>query len=237
MMRNLRNRSTEIELMDDPNVPEKALKDALLDISKVNRMLGGNLITIRAIEKLFKENSKKRKWTIVDIGCGDGEMLRLIVDKCKDDDLELNLIGLDINSQSIDIARSMSKNYPEISFIKKDVMMIDVNSFTCDIVICTLTIHHFTDEEILKFIKQFTLFTKVGIIINDLHRSRVAYVLYMLFSRIFIRSYVAKNDGLVSIASAFKKHELETFAKKLKLKTSKVTWKWAFRYLWLIKTV
>lgn len=237
MMRDLHNRSTERELMDDPNVPEEALKDALSDISKVNRMLGGNMITIRAIEKLFKENPTKKQWTIVDMGCGDGEMLRLIADTCKKKHLELNLIGLDISSQSIEMAKTMSRDYTEISFIKKDVMKIDTHSFTCDIILCTLTMHHFTNEEILRFIKQFTLFTKVGIIINDLHRSRVAYVLYMLFSRIFIKSYVAKNDGLVSIASAFKKHELETFAKKLKLKTSKVTWKWAFRYLWLIKTV
>jgi len=110
-------------------------------------------------------------------------------------------------------------------------------SFNCDIIICTLTLHHFFDEEILVFMKQFVKLAKVAIVINDLQRSKIAYHLFRLFSRIFIKSHVAKNDGLVSIASGFKKHELKKVAQQLKLKHSKITWKWAFRYLWLIKTV
>ena len=85
--------------------------------------------------------------------------------------------------------------------------------------------------------KQFVKLAQVGVIINDLHRSKIAYLLFRLFSRIFIKSHVAKNDGLVSIASGFKKEELKIFAQQLKLAHSEITWKWAFRYLWLIKTL
>ena len=103
--------------------------------------------------------------------------------------------------------------------------------------LCTLTLHHFKDQEILVFMKQFVALAQVAVVINDLQRSKIAYQLFRLFSRIFIKSDIAKNDGLISIASAFKKPELKIVAQQLKLKHSEITWKWAFRYLWLIKTL
>ncbi|MEP0265124.1 methyltransferase domain-containing protein [Dokdonia sp.] len=236
-MRDITVRSTERELMDDPDIPEVDLRNALIDISKSNKMLGGNAITFKAIEKLIQENPLKKEWTIVDVGCGDGEMLRLIADYFKNNDIHLQLIGVDLSSQSIAMGIELSKTYPEITLLEKDILTIDNEMFGCDIVICTLTLHHFKDQEILRFMKQFVKLAQVAVIINDLHRSKIAYLLFRLFSRIFIKSHVAKNDGLVSIASGFRKEELKIFAQQLKLEHSEITWKWAFRYLWLIKTL
>ncbi len=236
-MRDLRYRSTEIEIMDDPNIPEIDLRNALLDISRSNKMLGGNTITFKAIEKLIKENPLKKEWILVDVGCGDGEMLRLIAHYFKNKDVTFRLIGIDLSSQSITMGKELSKEYPEIVLLEKDILTIDNEEFDCDIIICTLTLHHFKDEEIFVFMKQFVKLAQVAVVINDLQRSKIAYQLFRLFSRIFIKSYVAKNDGLVSIASGFKKQELKIFAQQLELKHSEITWKWAFRYLWLIKTL
>ncbi len=236
-MRNLTYRATERELMDDPDISLLDLKEALYDISKTNRMLGGNRITLKALSNIFKENPLKKKWTIVDVGCGDGEMLRLIADYFTSENLEIELIGIEISEQSIVMGEEMSHSYKNIRFLKKDILKINHTSFHCDIIICTLTLHHFKDQEILSFMKQFVSLAQVAVVINDLQRSKIAYQLFRLFSRIFIKSHVAKNDGLVSIASGFKKHELKKVAQQLKLKHSEITWKWAFRYLWLIKTL
>lgn len=236
-MRDLKYRSTEIELMDIPDISEKDLKDALYDISKSNKMLGGNKITFKAIENLIKENPLKKEWTIVDVGCGDGEMLRLIAHYFKNHTVNFRLIGIDLSPQSIAMGKELSKEYPEITLVEKDILTIDSEALDCDILICTLTLHHFSNDEILTFMEQFVKLSQVAVVINDLQRSKIAYQLFRLFSRIFIKSHVAKNDGLVSIASGFRKQELKTFAQQLELKHSEITWKWAFRYLWLIKTL
>ena len=236
-MRDLTHRATERELMDDPGISLLALKEALFDISKTNRLLGGNNITIKALERLFKEYPSKTSWTIVDMGCGDGEMLRIISDHFALENKELKLIGIDLSAQSITMGKEMSANYSNIEFLQKDILEIDQRSLYCDVMICTLTLHHFRDQQIPIFMKQFVAISQVAVIINDLHRSKIAYQLFRLFSRIFIKSPVAKNDGLVSIASGFKKQELKKVAQQLKLKHSEITWKWAFRYLWLIKTI
>ena len=171
------------------------------------------------------------------MGCGNGEMLRLIADYFASENLEIELIGIEISEQSIIMGKEMSQSYKNIRFIEKDILAIDHESFICDVIVCTLTLHHFKNPEILIFMKQFVILAQVAVVINDLQRSKIAYQLFRLFSRIFIKSHVAKNDGLVSIASGFKKHELKKVAQQLKLKHSEVTWKWAFRYLWLIKTL
>lgn len=236
-MRDFSLRATEQELMDDPNISEIELKNALLDISKVNKLLGGNRITIKALERLFKENPLKKEWSILDIGCGDGEMLRLIADYFRSKNLHLHLVGMDLSAQSIAMGKEFSQSYTNIELKIKDVLMVQKDSFECDVILCTLTLHHFKDQEILRFMKQFVALASVAVIINDLQRSKIAYQLFRLFSRIFIKSHIAKNDGLISIASAFKKHELKKVAQQLKLEHSEITWKWAFRYLWLIKTL
>ncbi|MFC4635848.1 methyltransferase domain-containing protein [Dokdonia ponticola] len=236
-MRDLRARATEQELMDDPNISEIDLKNALVAISRVNKLLGGNRITIKALERLFNENPSKKEWTLVDVGCGDGEMLRLIADYFTSKNLHLHLVGFDLSPQSIAMGKELSDGYPNIDLSVKDILSVQNDSFECDIILCTLTLHHFKDQEILKFMKHFVALAQVAVIINDLQRSKMAYQLFRLFSRIFIKSHIAKNDGLISIASAFKKHELKKVAQQLELKHSEITWKWAFRYLWLIKTL
>jgi len=80
MLTSLKYRSNEEELMDDPEIDDIALNTALSDISRVNKMLGGNAITIKAVHKLLHDQNQEREFTILDLGCGDGEMLRAISD-------------------------------------------------------------------------------------------------------------------------------------------------------------
>ena len=74
-MINLRYRNTEYELMDNPNVTIDVLSLVFRDINKSNRFLGGNSITLGKVCELIKVFPKKQ-YTIVDMGCGDGETLR-----------------------------------------------------------------------------------------------------------------------------------------------------------------
>ncbi|EZH75655.1 hypothetical protein ATO12_02375 [Aquimarina atlantica] len=236
MLANLQYRSNEVELMDNPEVEEKALKIALSDISRANKWLGGNAITIKAVHTLVKNRSFSQEITILDLGCGDGEMLRAIADSFRKEKKNINLIGIDLNNKCLDCAIESSTLYPEISFFNKDILEIEASEFSCDIIICTLTLHHLKDNEIKKVIKKAVNLAKTAVVINDLHRSTLAYYLFKVFSFFFIKGHVAKNDGLVSIKRGFKKQELLYFAKALQLQEYKVDWKWAFRYRWIIKT-
>jgi 2-polyprenyl-3-methyl-5-hydroxy-6-metoxy-1,4-benzoquinol methylase len=234
---NFKNRSTTPELMDDPSLPEVDLHLALKDLATVNKYLGGNHITITALEDLISAHPEKKKWNVVDVGCGDGEVLRHIAKHFKNSAVDISFYGVDINDKSIDSAREKSKDFDNLTFSRQNILSIDETTFECDVIICTLTMHHFSDEQLLVFMEKFKKLASIGIIVNDLQRSKIAYRLFQLFSGIFMKSKIAKYDGRVSIARSFRRKELETYSKQLALDDYSIQWKWAFRYLWVIKTI
>ena len=234
MRMNFKQRSEREEIMDNYDGSKETLKAVLKDITRVNKILGGNSITVDAVFRLIREN-RKESYTILDMGCADGNMLRLLADKARKEQVVVKLIGVDLSENALDIAQKASDSYPEISYSKKNILSDDFSDFKVDIVITTLTMHHFKDADILEFIRQFIKLSAIGIVINDLQRSRPAYYLFQIFSLIFIKTKVAKIDGLISISKGFRKEELETFASALKGVSHTIEWKWAFRYVWVMR--
>jgi len=227
-------RNTDPELMDDPSLDLAHIQKVLRDIHKANKWLGGTRITIGAIRKLIVAG-EKNTYTIVDVGCGDGSMLREVAAFCRKNQVKAQFIGIDINQNSLSIARNASAAFPEIRFLQKDVLLLRPDALECDILLCTLTMHHFSDEQIRLFLAHFAALSKTGVIINDLDRNKIAYVLFMLFSRLFMKTHIARYDGLISIKSGFTRKELLTFSGSLPNMSHTITWRWAFRYLWIMK--
>jgi hypothetical protein len=97
-----------------------------------------------------------------------------------------------------------------------------------------LTLHHFSDEEIVELLTVFKANARIGIIINDLHRSKIAYRLFQMICFVFQLNNMSKQDGLTSILRGFKKEELFQYSKKMQFKNFTIRWKWAFRYQWIV---
>ncbi len=232
-MMNFPARSTVDELMDDPNMQLSTLKEAYEDINKCNHLLGGDSITIDGVWELVQKDTKK-SYTILDMGCGDGTILRKLSDFLSKNNVSHVMTGIDLREDVLTIAREKSVSYPQIKFEKIDILKAD-DSFACDIIINTLTMHHFGEERISQFLEQFVRLAKWGIVINDLQRSRLAYVLFKIFSFFFISTHVAKVDGLISISKGFIREDLKQLSKKIPDVIHKIQWKWAFRYVWIMK--
>lgn len=228
-------RNREPELMDDCDVDGSTLSKVLIDIDRTNSLLGGNAITVKSVERLIREHNQEA-YTILDMGCGNGNILREIVKSARRSGIGITAIGIDMSEQGLAIARAASTNFPEIRYVNQDILALAPDELGCDILLCTLTMHHFYNEKIPAFLQQFIQLARIGIVINDLQRSAIAYHLFKGFSTIFIRTEIAKHDGLISIQSGFTKAELEGFAKNLPLVRHEIQWKWAFRYLWIMRT-
>ena len=171
----------------------------------------------------------------MDVGCGDGMLLRTLAKSLRKQQIHAKLIGIDMNPKSLQAGRDLSAAYPEIQFEQHNVLDLEEDTIQCDIILCTLTLHHFESSKIPVFVKKFYDLSTIGVVINDLQRSWLPYGLFTIFSGLFFKSTVAKYDGRISIKRAFKKKELIAFSKALKLSNYTVEWKWAFRYLWIIR--
>jgi len=226
-------RSNKTEIMDDFSMKGELLRDTLDKLGNINKWLGGNRVTLSGVKQLLKDKSKDKIYTIIDLGCGHGDILRLIADFGRQENYQFKLIGIDANQDAIDYANELSIDYPELSFENKDVFSEEFKNIDNDIALATLFLHHFKTTEIETLLKQLSSKAKLGLVINDLHRSEMAYGLFKLLS-LTISNQMIAEDGLTSILRAFKRKDLEHLTKKLNLK-SEIRWKWAFRYQWLIK--
>ena len=230
-------RTEEAEIMDDFLLHGEELRLALDKIAHINKLLGGNSLTLNGVRQLLAKADTNQLITIVDVGCGNGDMLRMLADYGIKNNIRLRLIGIDANAYTVNYARKLSKNHPDIEYLCIDIFSSDFEKLHYDIVLCTLTLHHFEDSQITNIMATFNTNATLGIVINDLHRSKIAYRLFGLVCSVFSLNRMSREDGLVSILRGFKKNELELFSKKLNLKNYSIQWKWAFRYQWIIYKV
>lgn len=230
-------RTDQSEIMDDFSLEGEMLRDALDKIAKINQLLGGNKITLQGLDYFIGKLTDQKKITICDLGCGNGDMLRAIADYGLHRKLDFQLIGIDANAFTINHARNLSEGYPNIQYRCENIFDDHFQKAKFDIVLCTLTLHHFKDDEILGLLQKIYVQARIGIIINDLQRSAVAYKLFEGLCYIFKLNKMSREDGLTSILRGFKKAELQHFSKKLNFKKYKIQWKWAFRYQWIISKI
>ncbi|WP_333599912.1 methyltransferase domain-containing protein [Flavobacterium sp.] len=236
MLINTKYRTTQSEIMDDFAMEGEILRDALDKIAKINQLLGGNQLTLQGVERLIQKSDLSQTITIVDVGCGNGDMLRWLADYGNEYNVMFQLIGIDANDFTITHARNLSSLYPNVSYRCEDVFSESFQQLEYDIVLCTLTLHHFKDEEIKSLLKVFQEKAKLGIVVNDLQRSALSYRLFQALCFVFGLNAMSREDGLVSILRGFKKEDLIAFSKQLGFNKYTIQWKWAFRYQWIIST-
>lgn len=231
---NTKYRTQEAEIMDDFSLQGEELRKALDQIARINQLLGGNKVILQGIKGLLKQSHQTKTIAITDIGCGNGDILRMLAKFGKKNKINFQLTGIDANEFTINYAKKLSKEYPNIEYKCVDIFSEDFKTIKYDIILCTLTLHHFTNEQILKIISIFNNNAETGIIINDLHRSKTAYRLFEVICVVFNLNSMSREDGLISILRGFRKKELVEFSKKLNFKNYTINWKWAFRYQWII---
>lgn len=227
-------RSTQREILDNFDLRGPELEENFDDLDRVNKMLGGYAITLEGIEKIFNSGCFTQPVSIMDVGCGNGSMLREVAKMGRQKGIKMKLKGVDANENAIEIARKQSKEYPDLYFEVRDVTSPDFREEKVDIVLCTLTLHHFDDNQIEDLMVGFSKMCLMGIVINDLHRSRWAYYLFDAFSRIFVKNEIARKDGLTSVLRSFKKEDLQRYGRNLQVREQLISWKWAFRYQWIL---
>ena len=227
-------RSNATEIMDDFSMKGELLRDTLDKLGKINKWLGGNHVTIDGVKQLLNNQDKAKTYTILDLGCGHGDMLRLLADYGRRHGFKFNLMGIDANEDAVAYAQELSSDYSELSFQHLDIFSEEFKSLDFDIALSTLFLHHFKSDDIKRLLKQLISKASIGVVVNDLHRSKLAYGLFKLLGLVISNEMIVQ-DGLISILRAFKRKDLEGYSNQLQLK-SQISWKWAFRFQWLIRT-
>lgn len=216
-------RSYQAEMMDDFSIRDERIDNALRELKIINRFLGG-ISTTKAALKILN-SSEKRSSTILDIGSGSSD--NLVAAKKKFPDIKI--LSVDKN------LRVLTSNDSYLIKINADAFELPFKDNSCDVIHLALFLHHFTEDQIQKMLKEFLRIVKVGIIINDLQRSYLALAGIKILTALFSKSEMVKNDGPLSVKRGFTKAELLNLLKDAGIRNLVIKWKWAFRLMVVIR--
>lgn len=227
-------RSASLEIMDDLACDGEVVFQTLRELDVINHWLGGNAVTINALKKSWKYIPREKEIYIADLGCGSGEILRLISRLAEKEHRKVKLLGVDANPHIIDYARTHSKSFPGITFGASNVFTKNFQDQKFDFILATLFMHHFNEDELIGLFSSLKKQADSTIIINDIHRHPVAYYSIKWLTQIFSRSSMVKFDAPLSVLRAFRKSELVEVMKRAGIDNYQLKWKWAFRWQLII---
>lgn len=226
----LQQRSNEPEIMDDLSCSGDVVAQTLHELDVINRWLGGHHVTLSGVRTMLKARVGTDAIAIADLGCGSGDLLRKLAEYGRSRNLTLHLTGVDANPNIVDYARRQSTQYPEIEFLAQDVLASEFCHRRYDIIIGTLFFHHFEDTVLTKLLAQLVGQSRIGVLINDIHRHPLAYHSIRLLTGLFSSSSMVRYDAPLSVRRAFRRQDWDRLLPESGIVEFRIQWKWAFRW-------
>jgi SAM-dependent methyltransferase len=224
-MRGFAQRVLEPELMDTEPVSFEEFHACLTDLSTVNTVTRARAPTLAWLRQMTKHMRRGDRLSLVDVGCGHGDMLRAVHAWCCTQGFEPDLIGIDINPWSAASARAVTPAHLRIDYQTGDVFDFRPAS-PAQFVVSSLFAHHLSDQQAVRFIQWMEDTAERGWFINDLHRHPVPFYGFGLMSRLLRWHRFVQHDGPVSIARAFRKSDWERLTRAAGIEPASIQIRW-----------
>jgi len=221
MLEKFQQRSYELEHLDKGDYTPEEYEGCIVELQWVNEWLG-DASALR--HSLLKEiaRAELKSFSVLDVGAGSGELLRVAAKWARETDRKAGLVGLELNARSAKSIIEESRELPEISSVRADGLAIPFSDDAFDYVIQSLTLHHFDDEGAVSILREMNRVARRGLFVIDLLRNPIAYFLYTTVGHLFLHNRLLREDGALSILRSFKPDELEAIARAAKLANVKV---------------
>jgi 2-polyprenyl-3-methyl-5-hydroxy-6-metoxy-1,4-benzoquinol methylase len=201
-MIDLSRRADAEELMDDPALAPAVYARVLNDLAQVNRLTLSARPTIGFLRRALGDVPRFR---LLDVGFGHGDMLRSISDWAGKRGIVAELVGIDLNPKSADVARAATPADMAIDYRTGDYRTLGGEGF--DFVISSFVAHHMTRSQLIDFLRFMEGEARIGWMVNDLHRHRFAHLGFPVLAAAMRWHPIVRHDGRLSIARSFRAAE------------------------------
>ena len=229
-MISLKQRSYEPEVMDDLACEGPVVNQTLRELEVINRLLGGDHVTIDGVSQLLSEGPSMGRVTVCDCGCGGGDMAVKLVRWAKRHGRQVVVEGIDANPNIVEFARSHCAAYSDVRFETLDVFSEAFARKKYDVITATLFVHHFDDDQLADWLRQIQKQSRFGVVINDIHRHWFSYYSIKWLTSWFSKSPMVQYDAPLSVRRAFTRVELQEILRRAGIQNYSLQWKWAFRW-------
>ena len=172
------------------------------DLARVN---GVTLAARPTLGFLARVVGKRPQFRLLDVGFGDGDMLRRIARWAARRGIVAELVGIDRNPRSLPAATAHTPPGLPIRYVTGDYAELAGEEW--DVIVSSLVAHHMTHAELLAFLRFMEAEARLGWLVNDLHRHRVAYATFPLLTRVMRWHPIVRLDGTLSIARSYRPYE------------------------------
>lgn len=207
-MRSFAQRSPETEMMDADGISAADFAACLHDLATVNTVTLARPPTLRWLAESTATMNPGDSFTLVDVGYGEGDMLRAIHRWAAAKGLRPRLIGVDLNPLSEPAARAATDPALGIDYRTGNVFDFDPAE-PVDFIVSSLVTHHLSDREVGRFLMWMEAKAIRGWFVNDLHRHWFAFYGFTALASVMRWHRFVRHDGPVSVARSFIPDEWE----------------------------
>lgn len=199
-----------LEIMDRPQPISSELERDLANIRSFNRWFGSYQIIRHFLRRWLKPNTNAR---LLDLATGSGDIPRLVVDFARANQVRVQIDAIDQQRSTVEIARKLSTNYPEIAFTSADLFEWNPSE-PYDVVLCSLALHHFAEDAAVRVLARCANFCRGAVLVSDLRRARWLSCAVYFITAISYREPMTKFDARLSAARAFSFDEMRNLARR-----------------------
>lgn len=210
------------EFLDDLSTDLAAVARSARDIATCNRWFGGTTALLAELRLLWP--SLRPDATLLDIGCGVGDLPAAAKASAAAAGVNLTVYGLDRR----DLLAAHAAAHTD-SAVVADAFAIPLRDASIDIVTACQFLHHFSDTQIAGLAREMNRVARRRIVISDLRRSWVAAG-GLWFASWPLRFHpITRHDGVASVLKGFIPRELGATLQHATGRDVSVTQRPAFR--------
>jgi ubiquinone/menaquinone biosynthesis C-methylase UbiE len=218
------------EMIDNPDADAELLRGELKSIRTINRLFGGYASIRRGMELLLAD-IKKEEISILDLGTGSADLPMYLLELGLRLNRRFRITAVDNHPRVLEVARERTSGHPEISIETGNLMSLNYPPGAIDVVICSLTLHHFSREDAIKIICSMNRFSRIGYLVNDLNRSRIAAWTTKGYTHLITRNRMTLTDSYLSVLRGFTLSEIRDMAREAGLQNIEIYPQPFFRFL------
>ncbi len=215
--------SEEAELIDEVGHDPAALAENFRDIRRVNYLLGGTATILRHLPRFLVVLPAKQPVALLDLATGCADIPLAISRWAKRHDLSVTIVASDNSAPILALARERIAGHTEITLTRYDARAVPLPDNQFDIVLCSLSLHHFSADDAVKVLREMDRLARLGFIINDLRRGRLAYTAAWIATRLTTRSRLTHNDAPLSVRRAYTPKELDALLRSAGIENATIT--------------
>lgn len=197
----LSTRDRREELMDADNLDPATYAAVIGDLAKVNTVTLAARLTLAFLERAVKGPTLR----LLDVGFGDGDMLRRIARWAVRRGVVAELVGIDLNPRSAPAALAHTPPGLPIRYLTGDYAELAGRDW--DVIISSLVAHHMTHEQLIAFLRFMEAKAGAGWFVNDLLRHGFAHAGFPLLARLAGWHPIVRHDGALSVARSYRPAE------------------------------